>query len=83
MCLNDTTGTRNILHTTNHQHSKYWEKFNKVKEGKKSGPEIAYRRKRSYGSSAFELSRFHCIFNLYLTQVQYPDTSGPVVGLFP
>ena len=38
-CLNDTMGTRNILQTTNHQHSKYLEKFNNVKEGKKSGPD--------------------------------------------
>ena len=52
---------RNILRTTNHQHSKYPEKFNNVKEGKKSGPEIAYARTHSYGSLAFVLSRFHCI----------------------
>ena len=48
------------LRTTN---IKYLEKFNDVKEGKKSGPEIAYRRTHSYGSSTFELSTFHCILN--------------------
>ena len=57
LCSNDTMGTRNILQTTNHRHSKYPEKFNSVKEGKKLGPEIAYGRTHSYGSSAFELSR--------------------------
>ena len=41
LCSNDTLGTRNILQTTNHRHLKYPEKFNNVKEGKKSGPEIA------------------------------------------
>ena len=61
MCSNDTMGKRNILQTTNHQHSKYSEKFNNVEEGKKTGPEILYRRRHSYGSSAFELSRFHCM----------------------
>ena len=54
-------GTTNVLRTTNHQHSKYLEKFNNDKEGKKSGPEIAYGQTHSYGSPAFELSRFHCI----------------------
>ena len=61
LCSNDTMGTRNILRSTNHRHSKYPEKFNNVKEGKKSGPEIAYGQTHSYGSLAFELSRFHCI----------------------
>ena len=42
LCSNDTMGTRNILLTTNRGHSRYPEKFNNVKEGKKSGPEIAY-----------------------------------------
>ena len=60
LCSNDTMRTRNILRSTNHRHSKYLEKFNNVKEGKKSGPEIEYERTNSYGSSAFELSRFHC-----------------------
>ena len=46
--------TRNIPRTTNHQQSKYPEKFNDVKEGKKPGPEIAYRQTHSYGLSAFE-----------------------------
>ena len=55
-------GTKNILRTMNHRHSKYPEKFNNVKERKKSGPEIAYGRTHSYGSSTFELSRFHCSF---------------------
>ena len=41
LCSNDTMGTRNILRTKNHQHSKYQEKFNNVKEGKKSGPEFS------------------------------------------
>ena len=62
LCSNDSLGTRNILLTTNHQHSKYPEKFNNVEEGKKSEPEIAYGRTHSYGSLAFELSRFHCKF---------------------
>ena len=54
-------GTRNILRTTNYQHSKYPAKFNNVKEGKKWGPVIAYGRTHSYGSLAFKLSRFHCM----------------------
>ena len=65
LCLNGTKGTRNILRTTNHQNSKYPEKFNNIKEGKKSGPEIAYGQTHSYGSSAFVLSRFHCILLHY------------------
>ena len=61
LCSNDyTMGTINTLRTTNHQHSKYPEKINNVKEGKKSGPEIAYGRTHSYGSSSIELWRFHC-----------------------
>ena len=64
LCSNDTMGTTNILRTTIHRHSKYQEKFNNVKEGKKSGPEITYGRTHSYRSSAFELSRFHCIYIL-------------------
>ena len=60
-CSNDTMGTGNILQTTNHGHSKYLEKSNNVKEGKNSGPEIAYGQTHSYRSLAFELSRFHCI----------------------
>ena len=39
LCLNDAMETRNILRTTNHQHSKYSEKLNNNKEGKKSGPD--------------------------------------------
>ena len=61
LCSKDTMGTRNILGTTNHRHSKYPEKFNNVTEGKKSGQEIAYGQTHSYRSLAFELSRFHCI----------------------
>ena len=60
LCSNDTIWTRNILQTMNHRHSKYLEKFINVKEGKKSGPEIAYERTHSYRSSAFELLRFLC-----------------------
>ena len=61
LCSNNTLGTRNILRTMNHRHSKYPEKINNNKERKKLGPEIAYGGTHSYGSSAFELSRFHCI----------------------
>ena len=64
LCSNDTMGTRNILRTTNHRCLKYAEKFNNVKEGKKTGPEIAYGPTHSYGSSMFELSRFHCTSSL-------------------
>ena len=66
LCLNDTMGTRNILRTTNHRHSKYPEKTNNVKEGKKSGPEIAYGLTHSYRSSTIELSRFRCTSNFVL-----------------
>ena len=60
LCSNDTMGDEK--YTTNYEPStfKYPEKFNNVKEGKKSGPKIAYGQTQSYGSSAFELSRFHC-----------------------
>ena len=60
LCLNDTMGMRNMLQITNHRHSKYSEKINNVKVGKKSGPQIADGQTHSYGSSAFELSSFHC-----------------------
>ena len=60
LCSNDTLGITNTLQSMNHLHSKYPEKFNNVKEGKKLGPEIAYGQTHNYGSSAFELSRFHC-----------------------
>ena len=50
-----------VKYSTNYRHSKYPEKFKNVKEGKKSGPEIAYGS-HSYGSLMFELSRFYCIW---------------------
>ena len=60
LCLNDTMETRNILRNMNHRHSKYPENFNNVKEGKKIGTGDSIRITHSYGSLAFELSRFHC-----------------------
>ena len=80
LCSNDSMGTRNILLTTNHRHSKYPENFNNVREGKKSGSEIAYGRTHSYGSLAFELSRFHCN-TLRVTGENRKSITGRIVAL--
>ena len=63
-CSNNTMGMKNILQSTNHRHSKYPEKFNNGKEGKKSGRITGFRtiaiplylkRPKSWGT--FVLSR--------------------------
>ena len=71
MCSNDTTGTRNILRTTNDRHSKYPEKFNHVKERKKRDrrkytdehiatdhQRLNYRDSTVYGSLSSERNSF-------------------------
>ena len=47
-------------------------KINNVKDGKKSRLETEYGQTHSYRSSAFGLSRFHCILrprNIYITRL--------------
>ena len=63
----------------NCRHLKYPEKFNNVKEGTKSRPEIAYGRTHNYGSVAFELSRFHCM--LYPQQRSGGGYTGIVMAV--